>query len=146
MNLLSNFSFLAVYLKNEKINKKEAKFMYVLIRQMNAELQVLSPLVPLCSLKFLRFCKQHADGVWAVVDVSIDINREATNANSYLHSRRLPSGCLVQDMPDGYSKVIAYYVGFISILLSLFFIHCGLAFTGFIFIEVFIFFFFQKNI
>ncbi|GMN44643.1 hypothetical protein TIFTF001_013839 [Ficus carica] len=75
------------------------------LQVMNAELQVLSPLVPLCSLKFLRFCKQHADGVWAVVDVSIDINREATNANSYLHSRRLPSGCLVQDMPDGYSKV-----------------------------------------
>lgn len=75
------------------------------LQVMNAELQVLSPLVPLCSLKFLRFCKQHADGVWAVVDVSIDINREATNVNSYLHSRRLPSGCLVQDMPDGYSKV-----------------------------------------
>ncbi|XP_024028635.1 homeobox-leucine zipper protein ANTHOCYANINLESS 2 isoform X2 [Morus notabilis] len=75
------------------------------LQVINAELQVLSPLVPLRPLKFLRFCKQHADGVWAVVDVSVDINRDATNANSYFHCRRLPSGCLVQDMPDGYSKV-----------------------------------------
>ncbi|PON50831.1 Octamer-binding transcription factor [Parasponia andersonii] len=75
------------------------------LQVMHAELQVLSPLVPLRPLKFLRFCKKHADGVWAVVDVSIDINREALNADSYFHCRRLPSGCLVQDMPDGYSKV-----------------------------------------
>ncbi|KAM6586979.1 hypothetical protein CsatA_009584 [Cannabis sativa] len=72
---------------------------------MHAELQVLSPLIPLRPLKFIRFCKQHGDGVWAVVDVSIDINREALNAESYFQCRRLPSGCLVQDMPDGYSKV-----------------------------------------
>lgn len=103
------------------LSTQKAKFMYIffLISQMNAELQVLSPLVPLRLLKFLRFCKQHADGVWAVVDVSIDINRDATNANSYFHSRRLPSGCLVQDMPDGYSKVTSYDVG-LFILLSLF--------------------------
>ena len=80
---------------------------------MNAELQVLSPLVPPRPLKFLRFCKQHADGVWAVVDVSIDINREALNGDSYFQCRRLPSGCLVRDMPEGYSKVIAYSENFI---------------------------------
>ena len=71
---------------------------------MHAELQVLSPLVPVREVNFLRFCKQHAEGVWAVVDVSIDTIRE--NASAFSGCRRLPSGCVVQDMPNGYSKVI----------------------------------------
>ncbi|KAJ9563420.1 hypothetical protein OSB04_008580 [Centaurea solstitialis] len=46
------------------------------LQLMHAELQVLSPLVPVREVNFLRFCKQHAEGVWAVVDVSIDTIRE----------------------------------------------------------------------
>ena len=65
---------------------------------MQPELQVLSPLVPVRAVKFLRFCKQHAEGVWAVVDVSVGMSHDS--------SRRLPSGCLIQDMPDGSSKVL----------------------------------------
>lgn len=72
---------------------------------MHAELQVLSPLVPVREVNFLRFCKQHAEGVWAVVDVSIDSIRESSGASPFLNCRRLPSGCVVQDMPNGYSKV-----------------------------------------
>ncbi|GAV85584.1 Homeobox domain-containing protein/START domain-containing protein [Cephalotus follicularis] len=76
------------------------------LQLMHAELQVLSPLVPVREVNFLRFCKQHAEGVWAVVDVSIDTIREASpGAPTYLNCRRLPSGCVVQDMPNGYSKV-----------------------------------------
>lgn len=71
---------------------------------MHAELQVLSPLVPVREVNFLRFCKQHAEGVWAVVDVSIDAIREPSAP--YPSCRRLPSGCVVQDMPNGCSKVI----------------------------------------
>ena len=76
---------------------------------MHAELQVLSPLVPTRDVNFLRFCKQLAEGAWAVVDVSIDGAREnsagsATGAT--MKCRRLPSGCVVQDMPNGYSKVL----------------------------------------
>lgn len=71
---------------------------------MHAELQVLSPLVPVREVNFLRFCKQHAEGLWAVVDVSIDTIRE--NPPAFSSCRRLPSGCVVQDMPNGYSKVI----------------------------------------
>ncbi|XP_058087000.1 homeobox-leucine zipper protein ANTHOCYANINLESS 2-like [Magnolia sinica] len=74
------------------------------LQLMHAELQVLSPLVPIREVNFLRFCKQHAEGVWAVVDVSIDSIRESPSA-SYMNCRRLPSGCVVQDMPNGYSKV-----------------------------------------
>lgn len=77
---------------------------------MHAELQVLSPLVPTREVNFLRFCKQLADGAWAVVDVSIDGIRDHHTSSSpssglSSKSRRLPSGCVVQDMPNGYSKV-----------------------------------------
>ncbi|PKA60835.1 Homeobox-leucine zipper protein HDG1 [Apostasia shenzhenica] len=72
-----------------------------------AELQVLTPLVPVREVSFLRFCKQHAEGVWAVVDVSVDSFRETLPASGVarMSCRRLPSGCLVQAMPNGYSKV-----------------------------------------
>ncbi|CDY18903.1 BnaC04g04470D [Brassica napus] len=71
------------------------------IHLMQAELQLLSPLVPVRQVTFLRFCKQHAEGVWAVVDVSVDrISERGGSA-----SARLPSGCLVHDMPNGYAKV-----------------------------------------
>lgn len=75
------------------------------LQLMYAELQVLSPLVPIREVNFLRFCKQHAEGVWAVVDVSIDTIRETSGAPTFPNCRRLPSGCVVQDMPNGYSKV-----------------------------------------
>ncbi|ESQ39210.1 hypothetical protein EUTSA_v10001317mg [Eutrema salsugineum] len=75
---------------------------------MQAELQLLSPLVPVRQVNFLRFCKQHAEGVWAVVDVSDDKISDrggSASGRSSLSCRRLPSGCLVQDMPNGYSKI-----------------------------------------
>ncbi|KAL4182418.1 hypothetical protein AMTRI_Chr11g93270 [Amborella trichopoda] len=75
------------------------------LRLMQAELQVLSPMVPVRDVQFLRFCKQHAEGLWAVVDVSVDGLKEDTPLAPYPKCRRLPSGCLVQDMPNGYSRV-----------------------------------------
>lgn len=67
--------------------------------QMHAELQLLSPLVPVREVRFLRFCKQLIDGAWAIVDVSVD----ATKGDE-LKCLRLPSGCVVQDTSNGYSK------------------------------------------
>ncbi|CAA0842615.1 Homeobox-leucine zipper protein ANTHOCYANINLESS 2 [Striga hermonthica] len=75
------------------------------LQLMNAAFQVLSPLVPVREVDFLRFCKQHSEGVWAVVDVSIDALRENSSGPTFRTCRRLPSGCVVQDMPNGYSKV-----------------------------------------
>ncbi|GMH00540.1 hypothetical protein Nepgr_002379 [Nepenthes gracilis] len=75
------------------------------LQLMHAELQVLSPLVPVRVVNFLRFCKQHAEGVWAVVDVSVDYLRENSGSLTYSNCRRLPSGCVVEDMPNGYSKI-----------------------------------------
>ena len=83
-------------------------FRYEFLLQMNAELQVLSPLVPVRNVNFLRFCKQHSEGVWAVVDVSIDTVRENSGGSTVV-IRRLPSGCVVQDMSNGYSKVINFF-------------------------------------
>ena len=62
---------------------------------MHAELQVLSPLVPVREVNFLRFCKQHAEGLWAVVDVSIDSIRESSIAIS----RGNPHLCNESDGP-----------------------------------------------
>ncbi|PON42659.1 Octamer-binding transcription factor [Trema orientale] len=42
------------------------------LQVMTAEFQVPSPLVPTRENYFVRYCKQHADGTWAVVDVSLD--------------------------------------------------------------------------
>ncbi|KAK3158714.1 hypothetical protein QOZ80_2AG0140630 [Eleusine coracana subsp. coracana] len=77
---------------------------------MKAELQVLSPLVPIREVTFLRFCKQLAEGAWAVVDVSIDglvrdENSATTSAAGNVKCRRLPSGCVMQDTPNGYCQV-----------------------------------------
>ena len=67
---------------------------------MTAEFQVPSPLVPTRENYFVRYCKHHADGTWAVVDVSLDNLRPSPISRS----RRRPSGCLIQELPNGYSK------------------------------------------
>ncbi|RRT35571.1 hypothetical protein B296_00042439 [Ensete ventricosum] len=56
-----------------------------------------------------RFCKQLTEGAWAIVDVSIDGIRGTPNASpATTECRRLPSGCVVQDMPNGFSKHAEY--------------------------------------
>jgi len=76
------------------------------ILQMSVEFQVPSPLVPTRESYFVRYCKQNADGSWAVVDVSLD----SLCPSSVLKCRRRPSGCLIQEMPNGYSKVCGLYM------------------------------------
>ncbi|KAK6133302.1 hypothetical protein DH2020_032965 [Rehmannia glutinosa] len=71
------------------------------LQVMTAEFQVPSPLVPTRENYFVRYCKQHGDGTWAIVDVSLDNLRPT----SISRCRRRPSGCLIQELPNGYSKV-----------------------------------------
>lgn len=71
------------------------------LQVMTAEFQVPSPLVPTRENYFVRYCKQHTDGTWAVVDVSLDNLRPT----SISRCRRRPSGCLIEELPNGYSKV-----------------------------------------
>ncbi|KAF3663947.1 Homeobox-leucine zipper protein ROC2 [Capsicum annuum] len=66
-----------------------------------AEFQVPSPQVPTRECYFVRYCKHRADGTWAVMDVSLDQIR----AGAALRCRRRPSGCLIQELPNGCSKV-----------------------------------------
>ncbi|KAE8733190.1 Homeobox-leucine zipper protein MERISTEM L1 [Hibiscus syriacus] len=72
------------------------------LQVMTAEFQVPSPLVPTRENYFVRYCKQHIDGTWAVVDVSLDNLRPSRISKC----GRRPSGCLIQELPNGYSKVI----------------------------------------
>ncbi|XP_008240378.1 PREDICTED: homeobox-leucine zipper protein HDG11 [Prunus mume] len=74
------------------------------LQLMYKELQVLSPLVQTREFYFLRYCQQIEQGLWAIVDVSYDFPRDNQFTNQ-CRSHRLPSGCLIQDMPNGYSKV-----------------------------------------
>uniref|UniRef100_A0A804Q909 Uncharacterized protein n=1 Tax=Zea mays TaxID=4577 RepID=A0A804Q909_MAIZE len=94
------------------------------IQLMNAELQVHSPRLLNRSINFLRYTKRVAEGRWAVMDVSVDgilgppgsrvadAAAAAAAANGvtlvpawYTGCRLLPSGCLVEDMRNGYCKV-----------------------------------------
>ncbi|KZV41040.1 homeobox-leucine zipper protein ANTHOCYANINLESS 2 [Dorcoceras hygrometricum] len=72
---------------------------------MEAEFQLLSPLVPIRQAKFLRFCKQHKEDIWAVVDVSTDTIFQNPSVNASVSCKRLPSGTTFVDMFNGSSKV-----------------------------------------
>ncbi|KAK7343568.1 hypothetical protein VNO77_12395 [Canavalia gladiata] len=71
------------------------------LQVMSAEFQVPSPIVPTRDNYFVRYCKRHSEESWAVVDVSLDHLRPSATSRS----RRRPSGCLIQELPNGYSKV-----------------------------------------
>ncbi|XP_047331325.1 homeobox-leucine zipper protein ROC5-like [Impatiens glandulifera] len=79
-------------------NEKNLKMMY-------AELQALSSLIPVRKVKFLRFSRQVVEGVWGMVDVSVENSHDISETNPVINCRRFPSGCIVHDMPNGGSKV-----------------------------------------
>ncbi|CAK7338387.1 unnamed protein product [Dovyalis caffra] len=70
--------------------------------QMKAEFHMPTPLVYIRESQFARYCKQFGPGAWGVVDVSLD----SLFPYPVVSFRRRPSGCLIVEMPDGYSKVI----------------------------------------
>ncbi|XP_076928766.1 homeobox-leucine zipper protein HDG5-like isoform X1 [Bidens hawaiensis] len=75
------------------------------LQLMYAELQVLSPLVPTREIHFLRYCARNSDdGSWVIVDFPLESFHE-TYQPSLTGYKRHPSGCIIQDMPNGYSRV-----------------------------------------
>ncbi|RRT53374.1 hypothetical protein B296_00049919 [Ensete ventricosum] len=72
---------------------------------MYEEIQVLSPVVPMREFYFLRSCQQIEPGMWVVADVSVDYPRDNQLALSS-QSRRLASGYLMEEMSNGYTKVM----------------------------------------
>ncbi|PAN10645.1 hypothetical protein PAHAL_2G107900 [Panicum hallii] len=80
------------------------------IQLMNAEMWVQSPRVPNRTVNILRYSKLVAERQWAVMDVSVDgiFGQEVLPAYlpaRYMGCRLLPSGCLLEDMSNGYCKV-----------------------------------------
>ncbi|KAK8951394.1 Homeobox-leucine zipper protein ROC8 [Platanthera zijinensis] len=71
---------------------------------MYGEFVGLSPVVPLREFWFLRYCQQVEQGLWVISDVSIHYPKDSHVSSCTKH--RLPSGCVIQDMSNGYSKVV----------------------------------------
>ncbi|KAG7541501.1 START domain [Arabidopsis thaliana x Arabidopsis arenosa] len=72
------------------------------LQLIQAEFQIISPLVPKRQVTFLRYCKELRQGFWVVVDVTPDQNPTLLSNGG---SNRLPSGLFIEDMANGYSKV-----------------------------------------
>ncbi|XP_060197329.1 homeobox-leucine zipper protein ANTHOCYANINLESS 2-like [Lycium barbarum] len=75
------------------------------LQLIQTEFQIISNLVPVRKIKFLRFCQQVGEGTWIVMDVSVDTMQEGSHQCEIENCRRLPSSCIVQDMLNGYCKV-----------------------------------------
>ncbi|KAG5227409.1 homeobox-leucine zipper protein [Salix suchowensis] len=73
------------------------------LQMMYEQMHILSPMVPTREFYFLRLCQQLEPGQWVIADVSYDYLKESGSPSC---AWRLPSGCLIQDMADGFSKVI----------------------------------------
>ncbi|KAK4374768.1 hypothetical protein RND71_005445 [Anisodus tanguticus] len=71
---------------------------------MFAELQLLTPVVGMREVYFVRYCKQLSADQWAIVDVSIDKVEDNIDA-SLVKCRKLPSGYILQDQSNAHCKV-----------------------------------------
>lgn len=73
-----------------------------MLKQVKAELHVASPLLKTREIYFARYCKQMTvANTWVVVDVSL----ESIFPDMVTQSQRKPSGCLIQGLESGFSKV-----------------------------------------
>ncbi|KAK4718430.1 hypothetical protein R3W88_016768 [Solanum pinnatisectum] len=72
-----------------------------ILQLINTELQMISDLVFVREITFLRYCHQYAKDIWVIVDVNC---------------QRFPSGCVVQDLLNGYSKVIKLKFGLAKLM------------------------------
>ncbi|ESW19454.1 hypothetical protein PHAVU_006G126500 [Phaseolus vulgaris] len=71
------------------------------LQLMSEQMHVLSPFVQPREFQFLRFCQQIEEGL-VIADVSFDSFQQKS---SIFHSWKYPSGCLIQELPNGYSMV-----------------------------------------
>lgn len=75
------------------------------LKLMYAKMHILSHLVAARELFFVRYCQQIGEGVWVIADVTHDYFFKANQNPSPSWCWRLPSGCMIQDMSNGWSKV-----------------------------------------
>ncbi|KAL9684253.1 hypothetical protein QQ045_021688 [Rhodiola kirilowii] len=71
---------------------------------MHQVMHSLSPLVAPREFYFLRYCQQVQIDTWVIMDVSYAIPQQ-NGGNLMPQCWKLPSGCIIQDMPGGHSKV-----------------------------------------
>ncbi|KAH9321379.1 hypothetical protein KI387_016018, partial [Taxus chinensis] len=77
------------------------------LQLMFAEFQVLSHMVSTRQTYFFRYSQRHINGMWVVVDISTEsLNGNASASVGHYHKH--PSGCTIQEMPNGYSKAYSY--------------------------------------
>lgn len=116
--LVKYFESIYVYILYVEVKNSYLRpyiYMCVCVGQMYAEMQVVSPLVPTREAHFLRYCQQNAEeGTWAIVDFPIDSFHHNLQPSFPRYNRR-PSGCLIQDMPNGYSRVSSIFFFSITI-------------------------------
>jgi homeobox-leucine zipper protein len=73
---------------------------------MDVDFWVQTPCLPNRNVKFLRFSKMMEERKWAVVDVSVDLYQQGSNGTNCTGYRLLPSGCILEGMSGGFSKVL----------------------------------------
>ncbi|XP_054801451.1 homeobox-leucine zipper protein HDG11-like [Prosopis cineraria] len=74
------------------------------LQLMYEELHMLTPMVPPREFVFLRYCYQTDKETWVIGDVSFD-SLEDIGATYSASCWKLPSGCMIQELPTGFSKV-----------------------------------------
>lgn len=76
----------------------------IVLVQMYEKMHILSPLVAPREFFFIRYCRQFNLNTWMMVDVSYDFMKELQDA-APTRSWKLPSGCMIEDLPNGKSFV-----------------------------------------
>ncbi|XVF77590.1 hypothetical protein PTKIN_Ptkin14bG0057500 [Pterospermum kingtungense] len=82
-------------------NMSPSSIVELLMDLMTAEFHLSTPLVPARQSHFARYCRKLDERTWGVVDVSL----ENLFPNTQVKFLRRPSGCLIQEMHNGSSKV-----------------------------------------
>ncbi|CAL5404416.1 unnamed protein product [Camellia sinensis] len=80
------------------------------LQLMYEQMHILSPLVAPREFYFLRYCREVEASVWVMVDVSYEydcskLSKDLDPRGSPPRSWRLPSGCMLQDKPNGCCEV-----------------------------------------
>ncbi|KZV41111.1 hypothetical protein F511_09307 [Dorcoceras hygrometricum] len=84
------------------------RFIYdqIVFMQMYGKMHVLSPLVAPREFVFIRYCRQLNSSTWIMVDVSYQFIKQLKDAEAApTYSRKLPSGCMIEDISNGKSKI-----------------------------------------
>ncbi len=76
----------------------------ILLVQMYEKMHILSPLVAPREFFFIRYCQQVHSNTWMMVDLSYDFMKEPQD-DAPTRSWKLPSGCMIEQLPNGNSFV-----------------------------------------